>query len=82
MVQPRLNEENIEGKVSTIRFDEEGNRIATNHSGWNVEKLSLPLGWKAVFEEPCESRSDAVALMVWAKSLDTSGEYRVYEALE
>jgi hypothetical protein len=81
MAQQRINEENIEGKVSTRRFDEEGNQISTNHAGWNVEKFTKDNGWKPIFDTPCESRSDAMSLMKLAKDLGVNNEYRVYEAL-
>lgn len=78
----KLNEENIEGKVSTIRYDSEGHQISTNHTGWNVEKFSTANGWKPITETPFEVRSDAQCFMELAVLTNPKNEYRVYEALE
>jgi hypothetical protein len=62
------------------QFDEDGLPLATNHAGWNVEKLTEK-GWVPTFAEPMESKSDAQDCMKLAKYLNPGQEYRVYEAL-
>jgi hypothetical protein len=62
-------------------FNEENFPVATNHLGWNVERLTGD-GWKPIFDDPCESIKDAKSLKDYAEALNPKEEFRVYEALE
>jgi hypothetical protein len=65
----------------TVVFDEDGLPLATNHLGWNVERLTTD-GWKPIHEDPIEVKSDARAVMELAQTISPKAEYRIYEALE
>jgi hypothetical protein len=56
---------------------EANRRLAVNHTGWQVEVMTV--GWKPIYKEPFTSYEAADSVRVLLKEKFPEKEFRVYE---